>query len=101
MAASRRQRRLTDPAPVPNWLLRLVDKRERKLSFDLTGAHHRLEDFHVPGAATEIARESFTNGCVVEMRIPFQQTDSGDHHPGCADAALRAAALDEGLLHGM
>ena len=33
------------------------------------------------------------------MRVPFQQADGCDYHPGRADATLRAAAFDERLLH--
>ena len=38
----------------------------------------------------------------VGMRIALrEELDRGEHHAGRADAALRAAVLDERLLHGV
>src|ERR1043166_3004475 len=72
--------------------------RRRTLSF-LTCPHDGFKDLHIPSAPTKISREPFANCGVVRMRVLFQQTHSSDHHSWRADAALRATAFDESLLH--
>jgi hypothetical protein len=67
----------------------------------LTRVNHRLENLHVSRAPAKIAGKSFTNRGLVGMRIIFQQTDGCDYHSRGADAALRPAAFDKGLLHGV
>src|ERR1041385_2503845 len=63
--------------------------------------HHRVEDFHVAGAAAEIAGESFADVGLGRGGVAFEEADGGEHHARRADAALRAAALDHRLLHGV
>src|ERR1043166_3471569 len=67
----------------------------------LHGADDRVEDFHVAGAAAEIAGESLADVGLGRARRTFEEADGGEHHAGRADAALRAAALDQRLLHGV
>src|SRR5262249_55147407 len=73
---------------------------EQKLSFT-TGPHHRLENLHVPGAATEIPGQTVADFGLTGMRILLEQIDGGHDHARCADAALGATAFYEGLLHRM
>src|SRR4051812_35792227 len=60
-----------------------------------------LEDFHVAGAAAEIAGEAVADVGLGRLRRSIEQVDGGDDHARRADAALRAAAGDERLLHGV
>src|SRR6185295_390404 len=69
------------------------------LCFFLAGSHHGLKDLHIAGAATEISCQAITNFSLRGLRISFQKIYSGHHHPRCADAALRATAIDESLLN--
>ena len=65
-----------------------------KLSF-LNSSHHGFENLHVARAAAKIACQSIANIGVGGIRITSQQIDGGHHHAGRADAALRAATVDE------
>src|SRR5712692_10767421 len=64
-------------------------------------AYHSRKDLLVAGAAAKISRESFADFRVARMRMPLDQCYRGDHHPRCADAALRAAAFEERCLHSV
>jgi hypothetical protein len=67
----------------------------------LTSAQHGFENLHIPGAAAQISRQSVSNVCLGWFWISFQQIDGRQYHPGSADAALRAAAINEGLLNSV
>src|ERR1044072_9424296 len=60
--------------------------------------HHRVEDFHVAGAAAEITGESFADVGLGRVGHAFEEADGGEHHARRADAALRGAALAPRLL---
>jgi hypothetical protein len=64
-------------------------------------AHHRIKNLHVASAAAEISRQPIANVRFSRIRISFQQIDGRQYHTRRADAALRAAAVDEGLLHSV
>ena len=67
----------------------------------LTSPHHRFENLHIAGAATEIAGQAVANLRFTRMGILFQQIHRGQDHPRRADPTLRAAAFNKGLLHGV
>ncbi len=64
----------------------------------LTRAHDGFEDLHVASAATKISGETVANIVFSWLGISFEQIDSGQHHAGSADTALRSAVVDERLL---
>jgi hypothetical protein len=57
-----------------------------------------VNDFDVPGAAAEIARDCFFDHVARRLRIHIEQSAGGYQHPRSADAALRAAAFEKRLL---
>ena len=62
------------------------------------GHVHRLADLLVAGAAAEVAGESLADLLVARRGLALEQVDRRDEHPGCAEAALHGAGLDEGPL---
>src|SRR5262249_38351228 len=60
--------------------------------------HYRLEDARVAGAAAEVAGERRADVGLGRVRRPLEQAHRREHHARRADAALRAAVLEEGLL---
>src|SRR5437773_11732121 len=68
---------------------------------DSTRPNHRLKNFRVPGAAAKISRQTIANLSFVWTRIFLQQVHRRQNHSWRADAALRAAAFNERLLHGV
>src|ERR1700737_3825141 len=69
------------------------------LSLSLTGPNNRLKNLHVAGAAAKIAGHPFANIRLGWFRISLEQIYGRHNHTRRADAALRAAAFDECLLH--
>src|SRR5476649_612983 len=63
--------------------------------------HYRLEYLHIPRAAAEIPRQAVTNLVFSWVRGALKQIHCGENHSRRADAALRAAAFDERLLHSV
>src|ERR671918_154598 len=74
---------------------------------DLLGFHfvtrplHRLDDVHVAGAATDVAGQRPANLVLGSVGIVLEERGGGEHHPGCAEAALKAVLLLECFLDGM
>src|SRR5438034_6293843 len=75
--------------------------QERKFSSHLLRSNNGFEDLHVSGAATEITGESIPDVGLSRIWIAIQEVHSSHHHAGRADAALRATAFNERLLHCM
>src|ERR1051325_11652020 len=67
----------------------------------LTRPHHRLENLHVSGTPAKIPRQTVANLSFSWMGVLLEQIHGRNDHSRCADAALRAAMFDEGLLHRM
>ena len=63
--------------------------------FPCRGGCNRSIDRRVARAAAQVAREARLH--LIQRRIPAER-DRRHDHPGRADAALRAAVLDEGML---
>src|SRR5712692_9451287 len=66
-----------------------------------TRPHDRFKNFHVPRAAAKTPRQAVANVGVSWVRYLFKQIHRRQNHARRADAALRAAAFDERLLHGV
>src|SRR5215475_5466161 len=61
-------------------------------------SHHRFKNLHIPGAATKVAGQTVANCGVIRIWIFFEQVHGRHHHSRRADATLRPAALNKGLL---
>src|SRR5882672_9861834 len=65
----------------------------------LTGAYNRIKNLHIARAATKIPSKAIANVGLSRVRISFEEIYGRHHHTRCADAALRAAAINERLLN--
>src|SRR3954470_16913321 len=84
-----------------NSWLQLITHHSSLITSLPASVDHRLKDFHVAGAAAQIAREPVANLRLVGPRCALQKIDGGDDHARSADAALRASADDECFLYGV
>src|SRR5262249_24080716 len=66
---------------------------------ELGGVFHRLDDFHVAGAAADVAAERGAQAALARMRIAPQQARRRHDESGRAVAALGAELLVEPALH--
>jgi hypothetical protein len=66
--------------------------------FVADGRFDGFEDFHVPGAATDIARQRLADFRFVRPGVAPQQTLNRHDHARCAEAALRAKVFMKGAL---
>src|SRR5262245_10817709 len=61
--------------------------------------HHGFEDAHVTCASTKVSGQTHPDLRFSWIGMTSEQVRRRENHPGCADAALRAAVIDECLLH--
>src|SRR4029453_215610 len=98
--ATRRVPPPADPAPRPATAARASRKRRHSTS-KAPPLLDRFKNPHIAGAAAQISRQSVTDLVFRRMWRLFQQADRRHDHSRRADAALGAAAFDEGLLYGV
>src|SRR5215831_5814421 len=73
--------------------------RRNSAGVELGGVFHRLDDFHVAGAAADVAAECRANVILARMRIAAQQPRRRHDESGRAVAALGAELFMEPALH--
>ena len=84
------------PSPSPPTVASTVGS---SLSRDLGSAQHALDDVLVARAATEVARDRFSRLLARGCRVLLEVGGDRREETRCAEAALQAVALGEGLLH--
>src|SRR3990172_6015559 len=85
-----------------SWSVVGVWKKKSRISDSLAGGgHDRLDDLVVAGAAAEIAHEPLLDLLLGGLWVLVEEGLGGDDLAGSADAALEAAVVDEGALHGV
>src|SRR5215472_1554783 len=73
--------------------------RRNSAGVELGGVFHRLDDFHIAGAAADVAAECRADVVLARMRIAPQQARRRHDESRCAIAALGAELLVEPALH--
>src|SRR5262249_1607106 len=62
------------------------------------GSRNRVNDFDIASTAAQISGNRFFDFVTSRMRIGVEQISSGNEHAWSADAALRRATFQKGLL---